>query len=287
MLSDGLHPNLSREGYDAIDAVNFSTLKWLGKSPLHYRHHVRRPSKDTPAKKLGRAVHLAVLEPERFASMVAVWDGAVRRGKEWNAFVREHEGREILTEAESAQVDGMAAAVRGNPAAVEILAGTRTEVAALWTVTVKASETFPGGVVRCKGRVDAHGPAGLVEVKTTRDASPDGFGREAWRYRYPTQAAFYASGIEAITGSLPPHHTIAIENVEPYVVAVYRTPPQVLEVGRQECRDLLRMLVQCRAEGRWPGYVVGVSDLTLPKYAVDFGEDDDVTGIGLIAGDAA
>jgi hypothetical protein len=53
-------------------------------SPAHYKHALVTPTADTDAKKVGRVVHLAAFEPERFRNAVAVWDGArgaARSGK--------------------------------------------------------------------------------------------------------------------------------------------------------------------------------------------------------------
>lgn len=54
--------------YDAIEAMNWSTLKHLAVSPKMLRWRVDNPRPDTPALTRGRAIHCAVLEPERWAS---------------------------------------------------------------------------------------------------------------------------------------------------------------------------------------------------------------------------
>jgi len=53
--------------YQAIQAVNFSSLKMMRESPLHYRHALTAIRAESPAMALGSAVHCAVLEPGRFA----------------------------------------------------------------------------------------------------------------------------------------------------------------------------------------------------------------------------
>ena len=73
---------MRREEYEAIDAVNWSTLKVLGKSPAHYLQRMAgEESEDTEARQRGRVLHMAVFEPERFARSVVVYPDA-RRGKE-------------------------------------------------------------------------------------------------------------------------------------------------------------------------------------------------------------
>ena len=105
---------IGRAEYDKLDAVNWSTLKHLMRSPAHYRAAMLGKSEDTPALKMGRAIHLAAFEPERWKSDVAIWDGGRRFGKEWDTFQADHRGLELLKadEAEEALAIGEAARAR-------------------------------------------------------------------------------------------------------------------------------------------------------------------------------
>ena len=60
-----------------------------------------------------RAVHALVLEPENFDRDFAVYEGKTRRGKAWDAFQIEHEGRTILNTREHGEAETIAAAVLG------------------------------------------------------------------------------------------------------------------------------------------------------------------------------
>lgn len=59
---------MSAVPYEEIAAINWSTLKLIDVSPLMLRHRVEHPRPDTDALELGRAIHCAILEPERFAT---------------------------------------------------------------------------------------------------------------------------------------------------------------------------------------------------------------------------
>ena len=56
--------------YFDFPAFSNSDLKLIGRSPAHYwaakRDPNREPEKDTPAKRAGRALHCAILEPTDF-----------------------------------------------------------------------------------------------------------------------------------------------------------------------------------------------------------------------------
>lgn len=278
----GLDATLSREEYERLPGVNWSRLKHLARSPAHYRHEAfASPPDDTPARKVGRCVHLAILEPEKFAASVAVWTGGRRAGNAWDAFVEDNDGRELLTEAEHAHCLAVAEKVRTHPVASRYLTGGAAEVSMQWDAVLPALGGLPEQRIACKGRVDYLGPAGLVDLKTTRDASPDGFGREVWKYRYHTQAAFYTDGHEAATGRRLPYVLIAVESELPLVVQVYRVPEPILELGRSEYRPLLERLAFCRSQDAWPGYADEELELSLPPWATRGLDDDDADGLDL------
>lgn len=273
---------MTREEYDKVDALNWSSLKHLLKSPAHYRHAKLHPEEDSDAKKLGRCIHLAVLEPETFTRACVIWDGGRRQGKEWETFKKSHAGREILKPDEHAHCVAVAASVRADITAAPYLSGGHAEGSLLWL-----EERYG---LACKARLDfitrdLVSGGTLVDLKTTRDASLEGFGRECWRLHYHTQAAWYSDGHYALTGKRLPYVLVAVEVTAPYVVQVYEVTELELELGRQEYRGLLEQLVECRAESKWKGYATGKQRLRLPKWAapVDELEEMGLTFSGVAA----
>src|SRR6185312_14979704 len=109
--------------YAKLEGINWSTLRHMQKSPAHYLQNLLQKGKDTAAMKLGRAGHVAILEPDKFMSYCVVWDGGTRRGKEWDAFKAANEGREILTVDEHSTCMAMSAAVRSDAVASRYLTG--------------------------------------------------------------------------------------------------------------------------------------------------------------------
>lgn len=275
--------DLTRDDYDNAVRANLSTLKHLAKSPAHYLHALTNRGGDTDAKKVGRAVHVAIYEPERYASAVAVWDGGTRRGKEWESFKAANADRDILTEDEAAHVTAIANAVRSDKYAAPHLVGGRSEVTVLWTARAPASEGMSAAVVPCKSRLDYLRDDEIVDLKTCRDASPNGFGRQAWNLHYFVQAAFYVDAVEAATGKRPAFRFIAVESKAPHIVQVYRVPEFYLDLGRQQYRDWLRLLVDRRGANEWPGYFTGETDLEPPRWAVP-NDEEDISDLGLVIG---
>jgi exodeoxyribonuclease VIII len=250
--------------YADIDAVNWSTLQVMDRSPKHYRHRTETPRADTPAMLFGRCVHRAILEPDTLADHVVTYGGTTRRGNAWDAFRAEHEGKEILTAKERDAVAAVSDAVLAHPIAAEVLAraGEREAVRA-WV----DGETG----IMCKCRADLLTDEGqIVEVKTARDVDPWAFARAVASYRYHGQVAFYADGA-GLPGA-PAPVIIAVEKDPPYDVVVFDCA-EVVDAGRRLYRRLLDRLAVCLESGVWPGMGAEVVRLELPAWADD-GEAD-------------
>lgn len=265
-----------REAYDAIDAVNWSTLKHLGKSPAHYLHALTNRGADTDARKRGRVTHLAVFEPERFVTDCIVYPD-VRNGKKWDAFKAQHAGKEILTPRMFEAATTIADAARNHPIAAKYLAGGQSEHTVQWKYCSPAIAHLEVFELACKGRIDFVANVGaIVDLKSTKDGSPTGFAREVLRYEYHAQAAFYVDGHEAETGVRLPFVFVAVEAVAPFVVQVYRVPDEVIEQGRERYTQLLAHLNVCRKDASWPGYGESEMELELPSWSRPLDEEDEL-----------
>jgi len=261
-----IESRVPREDYDAIEALSMSRLKEIRRSPQHYRYSLSH-RRETDALKLGTAAHVAVLEPERFGTEFAIWNrrtesgrAAPRNGKWWDAFQLEHKGRSILTEDEAIEATSIALAVRRDETAAKYLAQGDPEVTMQWQIDGRA----------CKGRADwlttIEGERYLVGLKTTRDCRHFAFGSQAAKLDYALQWAWYLDGYEAITGHTPHLIEIVVESTAPYAVATYRIENDILLQGRDNYRELLKILRDCEDADEWPGPVVGEQILTLPSW---------------------
>lgn len=279
----GIFEGVTFEEYKAIDRVNQSSLKDLKRSPFHYRAARLVEREDTDAMRLGRATHVAALEPEQFSIRHAIWEGGRRFGKEWDRFCADNSTREILTLDQAEKAKAMAKSVLTNEHAAAYLRGGKAELTLQWTHEEAALGGVPGFSVDCKARVDfaAKTAKALVDIKTCDDASPEAFQRSCWNYGYYIQASMYRDGLQKITGEELPYLIAAVESKAPFAVQLYWVSPFCLAKGRQEYRALLRLLHTCRSENHWPGYGEGVLELGVPSFVEN---DDDVTGLGLVIG---
>ena len=118
-----------RPAYDGVEAINWSRLKLMLKSPAHYHANAGQP--DTDAMLFGRVFHMMVLEPERFVRDVAVWQGGRRFGSTWDAFQFKNAGKELITQKMFDEMRVMSDAVKSK--AVLLLTNGQPELPLTWT----------------------------------------------------------------------------------------------------------------------------------------------------------
>jgi len=262
-----LIPGLTYDEYDQLPGIRASTLKAYARSARHGWHEETRGTVETPAMRLGRAVHAAVLEPDAFRAAYTVAPKVDRRTKAgkaiWAAFQAEAEHQEILTEAEMVRCLGIRDAVRGHPTAAQILeADGHAEVSAFGEVD--------GRPAKC--RIDwlctLDGVTWIWDLKTTRDARPETFGRQAAQYLYHLQAAWYLDVLDAIAPVDRAAGFVAVESDPPHPVSVLEISPHEIEAGRQLYRKALRRLDAARDEGVRHGYAEGIHPLGMPDWAL-------------------
>lgn len=239
--------------YEDIDAVNWSTLKWMDVSAKHYRWYLEHPD-NKPAYFIGNAVHVCGLEPEKFAAAFGVYPGKKKyvnkaKGvlvKEYSAWVGGNPGMIALGEAEMKQVKAMGKALREHPKARAALAGA-VEYTLEWVDSTTGT--------KCKGRVDCAGSY-ITDLKTTKNIIFEKFRRDYESYQYYGQLAYYHDGAIAAKKIAPdasPPKIVALEKAGPYDIAIYPMSKGDLKIGREFYKELLQKREDCIAADWWPG----------------------------------
>lgn len=252
--------------YDELAGINWSLLRNMRRSPLHYHYAETHQRPDSDTFRRGRLVHTLVLEPSRFEHDYAVFSGR-RAGKIWEAFKAENAGRTIV-----------------KPAMVEAAQAMAAAVLAVWTpdeqreVTLTWTDQATG--LRCKGRMDAVSPTHVTELKTTRSVAADFMSRQMHGLDYNCQLAHYRNGVRALTGRDVACRIVAVEAEPPHDAAVFEVDEEAMIGGEIEVAKFLALVVEHRASGVWPGRYAGPQVLSLPGWATNE-SDNDLTEIGL------
>lgn len=259
--------------YVAAPGINWSTLKAMDASPLHYRHRVDNPPADSTRLLMGRAVHTAVLEPDMFPLQYVVFDGPARRGRAWDEFAEANATRGILKADEYATCLAVRDAVHAHKPAAVLLKRGEAERSIFW-------DEPSSPVTGCKARLDYVSRGVIVDLKTTGTVDAREFGRTAGRMLYHGQASFYRRGMDAIAGAGHAVAFIAVEIEPPHDVAVFSVDVDAAEAGDQLVDRLLDQVARCYQDDSWPGRYAEAMPLELPGWLLP--QSDEVWG-GLTA----
>ena len=259
--------------YCKIPAVNWSTLKELGRSPAHYKYRLTAERPDSATFALGRAVHTAILEPDRFMFDYVLNDDN-RNSKAYKEFAQENADKTILKTPEYEKALAMRDAAHSHPVAKGHLSEGKPEQVIIW----KDTETG----LTCKARLDWLTPDMLLDLKSTADLDNHNFRNAVARYQYHCQLAFYSMGLIALDYARPVK-LLAIEKTPPYDVGVFDITEDMLSVGEEQVRLLMRQLVECRDKNEWPGRYPEEEALWLPSWALP--AESDLTGLDIAFGE--
>lgn len=253
-------PGISKSHLDAIASA----------SPRHYWHKYLNPEREraepTAAMVMGSAVHSAILEPDLFPSEVIEspeFDRRTKVGKaEYEAFKAANASKIILPPEDYATCLAIRDAVHTHPVAAGLLQGGKAEQ------SFYAIDSETGELIKCRTDYLHDSGAMIVDVKTTEDASPDGFGKSSANFRYPVQTAWYNRVLDAAYGEHPANWVfLAVEKKPPYAIGIYFMEADLTERGAIAAqRDFMR-IVEHKRKGEWPDYGIEPLPLTLPGWS--------------------
>ncbi len=259
-------PPLSNAAYHQHPAVSKSQLDLVHKSGRHFWARYVDPNRvkvaPTPAMELGSGFHAMVLEPDVYENDFVVApkiDKRTTAGKaEWKAWQASAKGKTLLTDEQVDLLRLMTESVMSHPAASAILRlEGEAEQTYMWTDDATGQE--------CKCRPDWHVDGMVVDLKTTIDASPEGFAKSVNNFRYHVQSNWYLRG----TPDASQFVFIAVEKTPPFAVAVYVASPEMVAAGGRAADQDLARLAECRRENNWPSYSDQIETLNLPRWNND------------------
>jgi len=260
----------SNDEYHSAPGISKSHLDCIaGKSPMHYWSKYldpnREPEQSTPAQVLGTAIHSIVLEPDLFKTGYVANPGIERRsnaGKaEFAAFQAEHNGKIILSDEDYQTCLQIRDAVHRHPVAAGLLKGGKAEQ------TFFALEPDTGELIKCRYDYLHDGGGMAIDVKSTEDASPIGFGKSAANYRYDLQPPWYFDVLDILYGEIPKYWAfVAIEKIKPYAIGIYYATPEDIERARIVARRDFMRIVELKKANVWNDYGTEILPLTMPAW---------------------
>ena len=263
--------------YRAMPGLNKSGIEKLLDCPLAYKLGLIQKEEPTPAMLFGTLVHSMILEPETVDSLYHVMQASAttKAGKAERAQAIE-EGKTIVSAADFAKAKAMQARVQAHPAASWLLGlPGHSEVSMFWEM-----QTEDGRIRQCKARADRIAKVGegevIIDLKTTSGpVSPAELEKTVARFGYHRQAAWYCDGYERIAGKpCLGFYFIFISTTQPYLVTAGKMNDEAQAIGWGDCLKAEKILHECEASGKWPGYADQLIEFDLPAWAYKQAAED-------------
>jgi hypothetical protein len=236
---------------------------------------------DTPELELGRKVHMAINEQERFKSLMVlepVFTGYTKAGKpttnpnalevkaaraEWLASLPRD--AVVCTGQDIAIITGVANSIIEHPDASRAISNTIPEVAGYF----RDAETG----LRLKIMPDHRRKDNLlfIDLKTTRNSSNRAFNRDVYGdRRVDIQLWMYREGIKQITGKYPKRVLVlACEKKPPYEVALYYYEKEHLMQAEADYRAALNRIRFAIENDYWPMRQERVEAAHIPNFFIN------------------
>ena len=259
------------------DILSKSSLDLFAKMPGTYKANIdgRLHFEESDSMALGSVTHTRILEPETYESRYHVnVDGHRSNSKAYEALaaahpgkeiisVKEHEASKLMADSVMEKMDRIAKAHGGvNPFRLK---GGVTEHSLFWTCkhTGRRMRTRPDWMIYQKD-----GPCFIIDVKSTRDASPWGFDKSTETFRYDVSSAVYSDGYEAVFGRAPDAYLlVCVDSKSPHFTCVRFATPEILTRGREAYIADVNGIGNCERTNVWPDYPDDFIPMGLPKYA--------------------
>ena len=283
MTTPGIHLNLPAGLYHADPAISASRLKIVHDgSPAHLKRELDEPREVTWEMIFGTLVHSIALEPDAPLPSIATfpetyvvpddvkpakggpnpgdtvpWNNRTKYCQAWKA-AREAEGFIVCYRKDLDEVFIAAEVIKSNRHVMRYLDGAQRELSMFW-------QTARGNRIKARMDFKPTGPV-LGDIKTTMDASPTGFAREAFNRGYTLQSAFYTDLWNLVGDTRIDRFVFIAYEKRSRVVTVFHCTDRFIEEGRNAYLAALAQVEDALATGIWPGYTEDEVELDLPVW---------------------
>lgn len=267
-MADVIRKNDSNEDYHNSGYLGKSKLIKVLDSPYKFKYSLENPSKPTPSMEFGTALHMAVLEPEKFSKKYCVlpedFNLRTKANKELYQDISES-GKVPILFSDYEKIMEMRKSIYKIDYAKKALNGEH-EISYYWNdkrTNVKLS-------CRPDSRRDLiKGEEGIiVDLKTCSNANTEAFMKDAIKFGYDIQAAQYIEGCNLYYGYPHRFTFIAVEKEPPFAVNILEADNLFIQYGRDRFLECVSIVKHCTDTNNWWGYN---------------GEDGQINALGLPA----
>jgi exodeoxyribonuclease VIII len=266
--------------YYEIDALSNSSLSVLKRSPQEFHERFvsgKQKGEETDAMRLGSAVHMLALEPEKFDEEYVVLEGPInaktgnpygrdtKSFSEWLENAKIDESRKIIIREDFDSSIKIAQAFHGH----EIIEGLMSVDGKEFEKTLLLTYQYDDGTserVKCKPDCIIPAESIIIDLKTSNDPRPEEFMWSALRYGYYRQAAIYLDACEVYYGKEFRFLFGVVNSKAPNECGVFELTPSDIQRGRDEYHELIEEYSRRLAGNNWRSdWQVGIHSLSLPR----------------------
>lgn len=268
MLRGEQFVTMSNEEYHAHEALGSSDVRRLMISPLHYKAK-EEPATRPPHFVFGSAAHCGYLEPEKFVDRYRAKphevDGKGPRTSHYREFIDSHPEVEWMKAEDFDKVLRVVESAMDHPVSSKMFSRD---------VVVEGSVFFELRGVRCKARPDLvsfrkDGKVDVLDLKTTLDASFDGFRKKAvGAHKLHVQEWFYRKGLESLGLEVGQFVFLAVEKNAPHAAAQYVLRASDVELAEEQVHGALKAYLAASKEEKWAGYPTTLREMSVPRWAL-------------------
>lgn len=266
---------IENESFDSYQ----SKKEWLSSSegkhyylcPEHYYFEITREKDEdeesSKALSFGTAYHTLILQPEEFDKKIEIFDLEERPDKSHGITAKENKswkemilsdakslGRKVIEKSVFDTIQAMAEKMERNNDIMAMLRNGKAEQSYYveYPLIIDGVEKK----VKIRARPDYEQEDAIVDLKTTLDASPNGFPRSIGNYNYDFSAVHYQEAIATEKGVVKPFFWVAQEKNAPYSVALYTPSSELIRKAREDWLKILTNHSICQEVGYYPSYTI-------------------------------
>lgn len=252
--------NTDEEYHEGEGTSKSKLWKLYDETPFHARYGKR---KESNAFDIGKAAHVAILEPEVLENRVTRGP-ADRRGNKWKEAqdFANHFNTILLTESDHDQVMLIRDLAATVPEVRLMQEGEKMQEVSAYHVDEETG-------VLVKTRPDVYNVKNKIigDVKNMAKADFMSFQRDVGKFGYHVQDAIYSDVWSKGSGlDVEAFFFIVFEKSEPPLVACYELDAPAVAEGHAIYRKALAQWAECEKTGEWPGYPAGIQQIGLRRW---------------------
>ena len=227
--------------------INRSSLELISQNPSQFKSGIK--SYDKKSLAFGKALHARLLEPTKFFSEFVIcpkFDLRTTIGKkDKELFELNSLGKTIIDEGDFETIELMSSHFQSHEQLKSYLQNSVNEQAMFW-------QDASTGIL-CRAKIDmlVQNENILIDLKTSKDSSPQGFGMAVADYHLYAQAAFYSDGFLTVTGIYPRFLFAVLDKNMPHQVQTYELPFNLVDYGRKRYQYQLDKFKYLSENDKW------------------------------------